>query len=72
MKEVHVVSMTHLDIGGWGPDSNAPPDARNETWCVNDCKYAGDICDAYTGSVDQASGGYLHAALATVRKHATY
>ena len=33
---------------------------------MNDCKYAGDICDAYTGGSGQATGGYLAAALATV------
>ena len=65
VKDVHIVSMTHLDIGGWGPDSDAPPGSRAEDDCVNDCKYAGDICDSYTGSAGQAKGGYLAAALTT-------
>jgi hypothetical protein len=49
IKTVHIVSMTHLDIGGWGP---------NEPDCENSCRYSADVCNSY---IDK----YIPAAVAT-------
>ena len=68
IQEAHIVSMTHLDVGGWGPASAQAPGSPAETQCPNDCKYPGDVCDAYTGGAGQTAGGYIAAALATARE----
>jgi hypothetical protein len=68
VEHVHVVSMTHFDAAGWGPPSAAAPGAREETTQVNSGKYTRDVCDSYTGSQGQASGGYLAAALAVAEE----
>ena len=68
VETVHVVSMTHFDAAGWGPTSVAAPGARSESTQVNSGKYTNDVCDSYTGSQGQESGGYLAAALAVAEE----
>jgi hypothetical protein len=41
VKTVHIVSMTHLDIGGWGPGASE---------CEDQCTYSGDVCNSYFDS----------------------
>ena len=60
--------MTHYDAAGWGPASAAAPGSRAETTQVGSGKYTHDVCDSYTGSQGQASGGYLAAALAVAEE----
>jgi hypothetical protein len=68
VETVHIVSMTHFDAAGWGPASVAAPGARTETTQVDSGKYTHDVCDSYTGSAGQTSGGYLAAALAVAEE----
>ena len=65
---VHVVSMTHYDAAGWGPPSTARDGDPAETTQEDSGKYTADVCDSYTGSRGQASGGYLAAALAVAEE----
>lgn len=37
IKKVHIVSLTHLDVGGYGPAGT----------CEDDCKWAADVCNTY-------------------------
>ena len=37
INKVHVVTLTHLDVGGYGPTAT----------CEDDCKWASDVCDSY-------------------------
>ena len=37
VKNVHIVSLTHLDVGGYGPTGT----------CEDDCKWASDVCNTY-------------------------
>jgi hypothetical protein len=41
IKHVHIVSMTHLDIGGWGPSD------LGRAGCEDDCRFTADICNTY-------------------------
>ena len=49
IKKVHIVSLTHLDVGGYGP---------NPGRCEDDCMWAADVCNTYFDV-------YLPAAIAT-------
>ena len=49
IKKVHIVSLTHLDVGGYGPDTPV---------CEDDCKWASDVCNTYFDE-------YLPAAIVT-------
>ena len=56
IKKVHIVSLTHLDVGGYGP-----PTPRDPGVCEDDCKWAADVCNTYFDV-------YLPAAVATAEE----